>query len=334
VDRNIFVVIGGAHATALPELTLKECPSIDAAVVGEGEVAIKKLCDHHTRGVVREAQVQNLDELPAIDWTLFDYNQYKKAHSIRLNKDLHKYTLSIVRGCPYQCKFCFKVFSGPPRSRSAENVFAEIVKNYEKFGARLFYVADSTLLVFKENIHELCRLIIRSGIEIALIVQSRADTVDRESVELLKEAGCETFFVGAESGNDEILKRCGKNITKEQVRKAVKLLAEAGIPRIRCSFIVGLEGDTRESIRETLEFARELKSYGMNRASVHCLDIYPKTAYWDMLERGEGNLKLRSQLHDWAACSRLYPMTTCGNLSTQELKSLRDEGKEDFQDES
>jgi hypothetical protein len=71
----------------------------------------------------------------------------------------------------------------------------------------------------------------------------------------------------------------------------------------------------------------------MNRASVHCLDIYPKTEYWNLIERGEGNLKLRSQPHDWSVFSRLYPMTTCGDITCEELKRLRDQGRELFQEE-
>jgi len=333
MDKNIFVVLGGAHATALPELTLKECPSIDTVVVGEGEIAMEKLCNNPRKGIMKEALIQNLDDLPRVDWTMFNYSKYKKLYSIRFNKELHKYTISMVRGCPFQCRFCFKLFPDPARSRTPEHVFSEIVYNYENLGARLFYLADSTALVYKKNIQKLCQLIINSGIDIALIVQSRADTVDRKSVELLKQAGCETFFIGVESGNDEMLKRIGKNITKDKVRNAVKIVHEVGISRIRCSFIIGLEGDTRKTIRETIDFAKELKNSGLNRASVHCLDIYPKTEYWNMVERSEGNLKLKSELHDWSVLSRLNPMTSCGDITIEELKKLRDEGKEPFQEE-
>lgn len=196
-----------------------------------------------------------------------------------------------------------------------------------------FFWADSTIFVYKKWIQELCEMIINSKIEIALIVQTRVDTVDRKSVELLKKAGCETFFMGVESGNDSILKKAGKNITKDMVRDAVKIVHEVGIPRIRCSFIIGLEGDNRETIQDTVDFTRELKGYGMNRASVHTLDIYPKTEYWNMIERGEGNLNLKSKLTDWSVYSRLYPMTSCGNITTDELKRMRDEAKSAFQDE-
>jgi radical SAM superfamily enzyme YgiQ (UPF0313 family) len=330
---DIFIVFGGAHATALPEFSLKECPEIDAIITGEGEIALKKLCENPRRGVFREKQIENLDELPIVDWTLYDYNRYKKFYSLRFNQELHKYSLSIVRGCPSQCKFCFKIFKDPPRTRSPKNVFQEIEYNYYHLGARMFYLADSTALVFKENIHELCEMIINSPIKISLIVQSRVDTVDTKSIDLLKQAGCETFFMGVESGNDRILKLCGKNITKDQVRRAVRIVCASGIPRVRCSFIIGLESESRETIKETLKFTKELKSYGLNRASVHCLDIYPKTKYWDMVEKGEGNLRLRTKLYDWSVYSRLYPMTCCGDIPPDELKAYRDEGKMEFQEE-
>lgn len=333
VNKDIFTVIGGAHATALPELTLAECPYIDTVVVGEGEIAMEKLCHQFKKGVVKEEYIQQLDQLPMVDWALYDLSKYKKLYSIRFDAEVYKFTLSLTRGCPFQCKFCFRVFGDTARTRSAENVFAEIIYNYEKFDAKMFYIADSTVLLFKENIHNLCQLIINSGIKISLIVQSRADTVDRKSIELLKEAGCETFFIGAESGNNDMLKRCGKYTSKKQIIEAVKLIHEVDIPRIRCSFIVGLEGDTRETIRQTIEFAEELKTYGMNRASVHCLDVYPGSPYWYMLKKRQGNLKLRTQWYDWASYSRLYPMTSCGDIGVEELKKFRDVGKALFEDE-
>ena len=333
VDPNIFVVLGGPHATALPEYTLKECSALDAVVAGEGEDALEQLCKNPRRGVVRGVEIADLNQLPLVDWTLFDYSKFKKLYSILFATELHKYTVSIVRGCPFNCKFCFKLLNDPPRTRSAENVFAEITQNYERFGAKFLYFSDSTLLIYKENVHRLCRLIIESGLKLALIVQSRADTIDAKSVDLLQRAGCETFFVGVESGNEELLKRSGKQITKDQVRSAVKLIHSAGIPRIRCSFIIGLDGDTRESIRETTAFARELKEYGMNRASVHCLDLYPKTEYWNMVERGEGSLQVRTHLYDWSIYSRMYPMASCGDISIAELKELRDFAREPFEEE-
>jgi len=333
VSAEIFVVHGGAHASALPELTLEQCPSIDAVVVGEGELAMGRLCETPEKGIIQEDPIGDLDRLPMVDWDLYDRKKYPKLYSMRFNKEYHKYALSIVRGCSFHCKFCFKVLPDPPRSRSADNVFAEILRDYEKYRARLFYVADSTLLIYKDNIHRLCQLIIDSDIEIALIVQSRADTIDHESVKLLKLAGCETFFIGVESGNNDILKRCGKNTNKDMIRNAVKTVVATGIPRIRCSFIIGLEGDTRETINETIEFSKELKSYGVNRASLHCLDIYPGTPYWHMVARGEGNLNLRSDLHDFSVFSRLYPMTSCGDIPVEELKALRDKAREPFQEE-
>jgi len=98
-------------------------------------------------------------------------------------------------------------------------------------------------------------------------------------------------------------------------------------------FDTRLESENRETIEETLEFTKELKSYGLNRASVHCLDIYPKTKYWDMVEKDEGNLRLRTKLYDWSVYSRLYPMTCCGDIPPDELKAYRDEGKMEFQEE-
>ncbi len=333
VSKNIFVVIGGAHATALPELTLAECNEIDSVVVGEGEVALKKIAENPQYGIIKEELVEDLDSLPFVDWSLFDYKRFKKFPSIILGGDFHKYAFSMQRGCPYTCQFCNNKIFPKVRNFSSDYVFNNILYNLKNFQARFFYWSDATLLAKKKEVHEVCEKIIKSKINISIIVQSRADTIDKESVQLLRKAGCETFFIGVESGNESILKSCGKNLNKDIIRNAVKTVNSCEIPRIKCSFIIGLEGDTRESIRETIAFSQELKLYGLNRASFHTLDIYPGTDYWDKVIANNSTLKFRTFPGDWASYSRLYPMTLCGDISDKELKMFRDEGKKHFSEE-
>ena len=333
VSDDIFVVIGGAHATALPDLTLNECNEIDSVVVGEGEVALKNIAENPEKGIIKEDLIEDLDSLPFIDWSFFDYRRFKKFTSITLGGDFHKYPFSLQRGCPFTCQFCSNKLFPKVRNFSSEYVFNNILYNLINFQARFFYWSDATLLAKKQEVHEVCEKIIKSKINISLIVQSRADTIDKESVKLLRRAGCETLFIGVESGNEDILKSCGKNLNKDTIRSAVKIVKSCGIPRIRSSFIIGLEGDTRESIRETIAFSQELKSYGLNRASFHTLDIYPGTDYWNRVIANNSTLKFRTFPGDWASYSRLYPMTICGDISDVELKMFRDEGKKHFPEE-
>ena len=333
VDTTIFTVIGGPHATAVPERTLKECSALDAAVVSEGERAMEKICTNPQPGIYQEPYIEPLDILPFPDWTLFDYSQYKKAYSLKFKEERHIYIIITSRGCPYQCKFCFPVHGRKVRSRSAENVFAEIQRDYQEYGATFFYVADSTLALNEKRIRTLCQLLIDSNLDISFKCQTRVNLVTEKVLTLLKKAGCELLFFGLESGNEEILKRCGKNITKDMIRTAVSRANEAGLC-VRASFIIGLDGDTRDTIRETIEFARELKDYGLDQAQFHCLDLYPETAFWHIVEGGEGTLKRGFEnKYDWSVFSRNTPSMTTGDLTIEEIKALREEGLDLFDKE-
>lgn len=323
VDDQIFTVIGGAHATALPDKTLEECTAIDAVVIGEGEKAMETLCDDPQPGLHQEQVIKDLDSLPFPDWGLFDYSQYAKAYSLAFKEEKHIYTLITSRGCPFRCKFCFPLHGRKVRYRSIENVLFELKRNYNTYGATFFYIADSTLTIDRRRIEMLCERLIDSELPISFKCQSRVDLITKEMVQLLKEAGCELLFFGIESGNDEILKRCGKNTTKEAIKTAVLLGSEAGLC-VRASFIIGLEGETRDTVRETRAFVKELKECGLDQAQFHCLDLYPGTEYWHMVERGEGELRRTfKDPYDWSVFSRENPHITTGDLTITDIKEYR-----------
>lgn len=332
-NKSIFTVLGGAHASAMPEHCLKECPSLDAIVIGEGEMAMQKLCKNPEPGIHREPFITILDDLPFPEWSLYDYSKYIKAYSLSYQKEETIFPIVTARGCPYTCKFCYPLHGKRTRYRSPQNVFEEIERNYHLYGARFFYIVDSSFTLSRRRVQELCKLLIDSDVRISFKCQSRIDLVDKETLDLLKKAGCELIFFGIESGVEEILDRCMKGTSLDKIRSTVQLARKAGV-HVRGSFIIGLEGDTRETIDKTIKFARELKDYGLEQAQFHCLDLYPKTEFWNMVERGEGTLRRPYDKHNWTVFSRQKPSIIPDGLSLEEMEQLREYAQAYFSDKN
>ncbi|MEK7243823.1 MAG: radical SAM protein, partial [Thermodesulfobacteriota bacterium] len=140
------------------------------------------------------------------------------------------------------------------------------------YGIDRINVADDLFVSSRGKVKEVCDEILRRGIRFGWSAFARVNTVDLETLKLMRESGCDSVSFGVETGNPEMLKLIRKGITRDQVRHAVSLCREAGIIA-HTSFIVGLPGETCETLRETEEFAAGLDSlYGY-----HFLAPFPGT---------------------------------------------------------
>lgn len=325
VSSDIFTVLGGAHGSALSQRTLRECSSIDAVVVGEGERVMLDLCETRKPGIHIGKPIKDLDNLPFPDWDMYDYSKYKKAYSIAFDYECHLYPIVSSRGCVYnKCKFCYQLHGRRVRLRSPKNVVDELEFNYDKFGADYWYFGDSNFSPSKKHLMGVCDEIINRGLDISFKCQTRVDLASIEVLRKLHDAGCELIFYGIESGVQEILTRCGKNITIQQIRQAVKNAADIGMT-VRGSFILGLDGDTKETVHQTIKFAKELKSIGLDQAQFHFLDLYPGTEFWNMVLRHEGSLRPTYDLYDWTVFSRENAHVETNDLTIEELTKLKKE---------
>jgi len=137
--------------------------------------------------------------------------------------------------------------------------FAEIVNVW---GVRNITFYDDQFAARPQRALELCQRIADSGLGISYNVQIRADCVTAELARAFKTSGCLCCAIGVETGNEEMLRLTRKNETKDQIRTAVRLLKNEGVP-VLTSYIIGLPGDTHSTIEETLAFARELNTEHM-----------------------------------------------------------------------
>lgn len=271
------IIVGGPHVTAVPEDLLKE-KYIDIAVIGEGEhtiVELVKLIEENKslkncKGIAFKENgkivktelrplIKNVDALPFPARHLLKVEKYRHSTIVE-HKTKRNYTNIISsRGCPFKCIFCGSrtTFGGIARFRDPKLVVDEIEECYNKYDVGMFGFSDDTLTLKKEHIMMICNEIIRRKLDIIWFAQARVSTVDKEILELMKRAGCEAIHYGYESGSQEILNNIKKGITLQQSIDATKITKEVGI-KIHGYFMIGNPGETKETIRETIDFAKKL----------------------------------------------------------------------------
>lgn len=159
-------------------------------------------------------------------------------------------------GCPYHCSFCI-MGTLAYKWRAIENVIEEL-KYLQKLGIKEIYFSDQTFGALGKRRMKLCQRFIEERLGLSWCCFSRVDMVTEESLKLMKEAGCHTIMFGVESGNDEILKRYQKNISRTQAIKALSLSKRLGF-RTCATFIIGLPEDTEATILETIQFAKDIE---------------------------------------------------------------------------
>jgi len=324
IAPSTIVVIGGAHATALPRQTLVEFADIDIAAFGEGEQTLYQVITAVDKGkpisevsgiafrangsiVLNKprSQIEDLNQLPLPAWDLFPKSS--------------DYPIMTARGCPFQCNFCMRVLGSKVRKRTTQNVMQEIQADINEHDARYIHFVDETFTINKKFTHELLDLMINAGIhqKIKWVAQSRVDLADYDLFKKFKIAGCKWLGLGVESGNKEILKNSKKGITLEQAARAVRFAKKAGL-KTGSYFIIGHPYETRKSIQDTLNFAAKLNT---TTVAFGIMVPYPGTEIYDMANHGDGKYKIISP--EWEDFNK-----TIGNslelegLSRKELEKL------------
>lgn len=312
-ELNIPVIIGGCHVTALPERTLKEFPAFDYGVFGEGEKTtvelLKCLQDktpdlHSIKGlafrdgdsiVVNEPRpFLSSEELDALPYPAFDdyYADDPKALAARNAY----YVMFSSRGCPYNCAFCMQVLGRKVRRRSPESILGEMECVIERWGVHSFDFADEIFLFDRPETRTLLQMFIDTGLSDRMKWSglTRANLVNPDIIALAKKAGCCRLEMGVESGDDEILKAINKKITVKQIREAVRIIKDAGIP-LGTYYILGHPNETRETALKTVNLAAELNT---DLIAVGIMVPYPGTKIFDMAVRGEAGYRLLTE--DWS----------------------------------
>lgn len=321
LDGNIVTVIGGPHVSFTPRETLEEAPWIDVVVMGEGEYTMleiaqgKELRDidgiafrENNRTIVNKPRqwIENLDELPHPARGLFPLSKYRAL--------LNKCGLITSRGCPFNCIFCVghKMVGKRARFRNPKLIVDEIEEILNN-GFKAINIVDDLFTINRKHVYAVCDEIMTRKLKFDWTVFSRVDTVNRELLARMKEAGCYFICYGVESGNKQILDTAKKKITPQKTKEAVKLSKEAGI-RPLASFIIGLPGETKETLHQTVDFAKELGTdYGF-----HLLAPFPGTEVRD--KANEYGIRILTD--DWLKYDANQAIVKTDGVTAQDLNEV------------
>ncbi|MGA1874719.1 MAG: glycosyltransferase [bacterium] len=250
------IIIGGPHTT----VALDTIPDfVDYVVQGEGEQAILDIVEGKVQErIICYPRLKNLDELPIPAWDYFIHQPYNWSVDWFNEKPI--FTLNTSRGCPFRCTFCSvgSIWGREYTYFSAERIISDIEYLIKNYGAKGIYFREDNFTLHKNRLREFCHLIIRKGINIAWLCESRVNTLDREMVELMYRAGARGFYFGVESGSQRILDFLKKGITVEHIKNAFKLCHEFGM-KTAASIIVGVPTETEEDIIQTVKLLGEIK---------------------------------------------------------------------------
>lgn len=323
---NTKIVAGGAFATFSYKDILNSTET-DFVIRGEGEYPMLELCNillkkttnnlNCVKGLVFKKdngefhiteceRIRNLDKLPFPEHEFIDPSKY-----------LIPFTISTTRGCPGDCIFCSsKAFWGKKvYTRSAENVFNEVLEKYNRYNNTIFYISDDTFTASTKRTFTFCKLLEDTKIKFIWGCESRADVITDKLIKRLSEAGCKKIQIGLESADNEVLSKIKKKITIAQIENGVKLAGKYGM-HISVSFIIGHAFDTTDTIEKTLKFVTKIQAkYGaFVVGSVNC--PFPGTEQYDKSDQ----LGLTIHSNDWNDYKLNSSIISTKNLTRKQIR--------------
>lgn len=281
----------GTHVTALDESSLEQTPGLDAIFRNEPEATVSEwvsrledrsswssiqgLSYRDAAGFHRNPDrpfLSDLDALPDPAWHLFDLDVYRLPL-----KGTRFLMVTPHRGCPYPCSYCTaQTFYGAKlRRRSIERVRDEIERNVKVHDVREHFFWSDTFTIDKRYVLDLCEAIEPLGVTWAS--NSRVDTLDDELAAAMRKAGCWMLSFGIESGDQALLDAVGKRAEVEQAEQAVATAKRAGI-KVAGHFVLGLPGETAESLDKTLALAKRLP---LDFEQFYCAVPFPGSRLYD-----------------------------------------------------
>jgi len=305
IEPGLPVVFGGVHVSAVGADLLRQFPEIDFLAVGEGEMTIsdlaagKKLANIH--GLIfhdGEQIITNPARAPIADLDSLPFPAYEKLAGFPDRYELPLFssimapgaTMITSRGCPYQCSYCDRsVFKRGYRFNSAAYIYEHMAWLRGRFNVRHLNIYDDLFTLHRERIEELCGKLIAKPLGLHFNCAVRVGHSDDQLLRLLKKAGCLMVSVGIESGDPRLLEVHKPGVYLEEVKSTVTRIQAHGL-RAKGLFMMGLPGESEESIKKTSDFVISLGLDDMNMAKFTPFHGAP---VWQTI-RDEGELK-----EDW-----------------------------------
>ena len=346
IDKEIVTVLNGLHSSARPADCLAH-PQIDFVVVGEPEQTMFELANvleqGNTAGLEKvkgigfrrrngetkitppRPAIQDLDSLPFPARHLLPMELYFAAvKESPLRGEISKpWTVMITsRGCPHNCVFCSSnvVMGRKWRSRSPQNVVDEIEQLVHTFHIKQIDFNDDNMTLDKKRMETICKLVVNKKLNIEWYNPTgvRADTLDENLLAGMKKAGCKKIRLAPESGVQRVVDRIiKKNQNLKEVEKAVVLSKKAGI-KVGCFFVIGFIGETKEDMKETINYAYKLRQLG---ADSFIFSIAAPLYGTELYEQAKRSGFLRDCFSD-EALAAAEPLIETPEFTARELREL------------
>ena len=342
---NCTTVLVGPHVSALPTETIQLNSSVDVVTRGEYDFTLRDVAWAVKRGEDFEnvlgityrrngsvfhtpdrPYIDDLDQLPVVSTVYQKYLNVKDYfYSICQYPEV---TIITGRGCPHRCTYCVypQTFQGRRyRARSPKNVVEEFQFITEAFPfVREIFIEDDTFTLDQKRCREICQRLIESRNPIRWTANARAD-VDLETLQMMKQAGCRLLCVGVESGDQNVLDKMKKGLSLERIRRFFRDAKRAGVLIHGC-FMVGNRGESKETLEETLRFAKALNP---DTAQFFPLMIYPGTEAYQWAR--EKNLIVTEDFSQWVTPEGLHhSVVNLSDLSHVELVKFCDRARRSF----
>jgi len=347
INSKIVTFVGGPHPSSRPENIWDDFPSVDYGFRGEGEVGFPKIVKYLScinelwnEGLWDKSQLQDVQgliwkdngnvycndqafpkDLDSIDfpaWNLIDLKGYQSAPQGVIFKKQPVAPMIITRGCPFLCTFCagYNITGRKLRSRTIENVMKEIELLYNKYSVREIHILDDNFTLDKEFAREFCEELIRRKLDISWCCPNglRLDSLNREILVLMREAGCYYISIGIESGSQRVLDMMKKKLKLSEIKRQIDMVRSVGLD-VNGFFILGYPGETIDEIKQTIDFARKLD---LSRAAFYNFLPLPGTSVYEELLEGH---KLNGL--DWTRMSQCDVPYVPDGMEVDQLKELQ-----------
>jgi radical SAM superfamily enzyme YgiQ (UPF0313 family) len=328
---DIFLIIGGPHASALPEEPLNNF--FDFVIIGEGENTIIDLLNNlnnpeKVKGIAYKQNgnmqiteprefITALDDLPFPARDLFpELKLYRGQEALGSRVPVGSILTS--RGCPFSCTFCFKaIFGNKFRARSPENILLEWIHLIKDYKVKEIAIVDDSFTTDVNRVIKFCDLLIKEKLKVRWSCPNgiRIDIGDIDMLKKMKEAGCYRVALGIESGNQEVLDKIGKRIKIEQIIKMVENCKRVGIKTMGF-YMLGNPGEDEKTMQQTIDFAKKLRT---DYAQFLLPIPYPRTKMYEEIKKN-GKIFIT----DWSQYGQ-YEGSACfsyKNITPELLKAM------------